>query len=64
MRGFIVEIQTDNAAFDDEPCTEIARILRKIATDLENDGLLQDNYLRDINGNIVGVCNLNGRLTE
>lgn len=51
---FTLEIECNNAAFDDENLThEIARILRKAAdqVELENES---SRALRDINGNIVG----------
>jgi hypothetical protein len=52
----VIKINLDNAAFCDEPCIEIARILseynRKI---LENDNLNSlPGKFRDINGNSVG----------
>lgn len=51
---FNVEIDTDNAAFDDAGiASEIARILRELATRLEQ-GHLDEILLRDFNGNTVG----------
>lgn len=47
-----IQIQMDNAAFDDEPATELARILRKLAEKIEQ-GSDREN-LRDHNGNRVG----------
>ncbi len=55
---FKLEIETDNAAFEDAPFKEIARILRKLAKDLEqsNAGTIQQDIpLRDLNGNHVGI---------
>lgn len=53
MAKYGITIRTDNAAFEDSPETEVARILRKLADDIEARGL--DSYtLRDINGNRVG----------
>ncbi len=47
-----ITITTENAAF--EPThVEVARILHKLATDVENMGLCE-YVLRDINGNRVG----------
>lgn len=48
-----VTISTDNAAFDDGESIETARILRRLAGDVETMGLCQ-YVLRDINGNQVG----------
>lgn len=53
MERFTVTIHTGNAAFDEAPATEIARILSDLAKRLENNGLV-DGPLRDINGNTVG----------
>jgi hypothetical protein len=53
----VIEIRMDNAAFDgpDGGC-ELARILRKIASDVAERDVRFDviNRLRDINGNKVG----------
>lgn len=59
MGTFTLTIDTGNAAFDPEPSSEIARILRKLADDL-SDGLpLADpgDYRLpfDANGNPVGT---------
>jgi hypothetical protein len=56
---FTLTINCDNAAFHDDDfsdvatCTELARILRKLADHLERDTCYSDN-LFDINGNKVG----------
>lgn len=52
---FKLEIKTGNEAFSDHPHLEIARILKKLAERLENDGF-DEMYctLVDINGNSVG----------
>ena len=48
-----IEIKTDNEAFSDgNEDSEIARILRKLADDLENGR--HPYYTIDINGNKVG----------
>jgi len=52
---FIVEIKTSNAAFEDDCNFEIARILKKLAQDLEI-GMGDSTILRDINGNRVGFA--------
>jgi len=52
---FVVEIETDNSAFDEGNRNfEVARILRKLADQIEEgtDG----TPLRDINGNRVGFA--------
>ena len=48
-----ITITMDNAAFDPEPGPEVARILRKLADQLE-DNVEKVSALRDINGNKVG----------
>ena len=57
-----LHIETGNAAFDDEPATEIARILRAYALGLEQ-GNFDPAYfvLRDINGNKVGEAQISER---
>ena len=56
MEKIIIILETKNAAFDGEPGTEAARILRELADRLEGmtqgpDGLMM---LHDGNGNLVG----------
>ncbi len=48
-----INIETGNAAFEETPASEIARILRKLADDFENSGE-PSHYIRDINGNVCG----------
>lgn len=64
---FILEINIDNAAFEDEPLGEISRILRDQATNMVHwvgDGSKSwDATLRDINGNTVGKAYLDKRET-
>jgi hypothetical protein len=52
-----ITINTDNAAFEENTETEVARILMEYARRL-NDGLqnlqIVDQKLRDYNGNTVG----------
>ncbi len=57
----VIEINTDNAAFEDDAGAEVARILRELATRYENEGFFAfhssgDRTIRDINGNVVGSC--------
>jgi hypothetical protein len=59
MAKFVVSIETDNAAFEDAPENEIARILSELADKVEGRGMAVVTVfgsltLRDINGNIVG----------
>ncbi len=52
-----ITIKTDNAAFEDDPTHEVARILRKLADQMEESGLFQSGLSRklvDFNGNVVG----------
>jgi hypothetical protein len=50
---FTVKIETSNASFD-EPGSEIARVLRVLATTIEEGGLEDAITIFDINGNRVG----------
>lgn len=51
---FKLEFKTCNAAFDDFPITEAARILRDIADNLESGSQIGGGPARDANGNRVG----------
>ena len=67
-KTFHLNIHTGNAAFEDDPFLELARILRKIANNLETsdrqwvsrDGSLMSQTIRDFNGNDVGRYALKG----
>jgi len=50
-----IEIETDNAAFDDYQEQEVARILKDLAGKAEA-GYPLDVQLYDFNGNEVGFC--------
>lgn len=55
---FKLSFDTDNAAFDDMPELEIARILRDIANRVESgevSGYHKALNVRDINGNVIGT---------
>ena len=52
-----IQITMNNAAFD-EPATELARILRELADDVEQGQGAKN--LRDINGNKVGSFEITG----
>jgi hypothetical protein len=54
MEGIEILITTENAAFEDSPATELARILHKLAECFERDGI-PPYRLRDINGNTCGT---------
>lgn len=54
----IIRIETDNAAFEDSPAHEAARILRHLAEELE--GGLKPSVPRDINGNRCGTITIEG----
>ncbi|MNK49866.1 hypothetical protein D3C87_687310 [compost metagenome] len=54
-KTFTVNMRCDNAAFDDAPEAEIARILREMADSLESRGASGFfETIHDINGNDVG----------
>lgn len=53
-----IELTTGNAAFSDEPASEIARILRELADRIESGMATDETPLRDINGNRVGFCRI------
>ena len=58
MERVAIAIETGNAAFEDAPATEIARILRAQAELIEAGMATDETPLRDINGNRVGVCTI------
>ena len=58
-----IEIAMDNAAFEDAPLIELARVLRELVKDpmLEvaiKSRLYFDGLIRDANGNKVGMAYL------
>jgi hypothetical protein len=54
-----IEINCDNAAFDDDfAAGEIARILKELANNISNNITPMNCKLRDINGNIVGSAKM------
>jgi hypothetical protein len=59
---FVLEIECDNAAFDDDPKRELARILHEQAAKLGHwagDGSTKwRDHLYDVNGNKVGHAEL------
>ena len=58
METVTITINTENAAFEDSPTGEIARILRDLAERFEQDGIPPEK-LFDINGNSVGTVTIN-----
>ena len=56
-----IEISTGNAAFSEEPASEIARILRGLADLIESGMSTDETPLRDINGNRVGFCRITSK---
>lgn len=62
MAKITIEINTDNAAFEDP--FEVVRILQDLATKADNHGsdYLADLKIRDINGNVVGICAIESSL--
>ena len=61
---FNLNLNTDNAAFEDNEGAETARILRALADRLEDSTFDNDNgmwLLRDSNGNAVGSAWLSAR---
>jgi len=52
--NFSLVIHMDNAAFQFEDDHELVRILRALATDIEDDGLPHQGTILDANGNQVG----------
>lgn len=53
-----IELRTGNAAFEDAPTSEIARILRKLADDFQDQGDMDGAKLMDANGNAVGIVRI------
>lgn len=53
-----IKIETNNAAFGEDPAPEVARILRKAAQDIEEHGIDAAGSLFDINGNKVGTLDI------
>lgn len=53
---FKLEIATDNAAFEDAPARELARMLRDVAKRIENGHLsaVAGGNILDVNGNTCG----------
>lgn len=54
MATLTITIDTDNAAFEDQPEYEVARILRELANGIEKGYIDDNSSIRDRNGNTVG----------
>lgn len=54
---FFVQMSINNAAFEDSPASEVARILREIADSIESADSVPEYFrnCRDVNGNTVGT---------
>lgn len=52
-----IQIKTGNAAFDESPELEIARILKELANQIALGN--EPTKLRDINGNTIGIVTYN-----
>ena len=54
---YTLTVEMDNVAFDNDPGSELARILREAANRVEGFGFQHKDHaspLRDVNGNKVG----------
>ena len=58
-RTFTLIMECDNAAFEDDINAEAARILRRVADDIEARGIATPLQLLDANGNSVGEADFN-----
>lgn len=56
---FTLTFDANNAAFDEQPATETARLLREAANAIEQHGDMCD-MVRDINGNSIGWWEFTG----
>lgn len=55
----ILKMHTNNAAFEDAPCMEVARILHELADRIDQRGYFDagnDYPLSDVNGNKIGFA--------
>ena len=58
--NFTLNIDCDNAAFEEDASAEVARILRTLADKLDNGQSYFPNVF-DLNGNTVGLAQFNDR---
>jgi hypothetical protein len=54
-----IQFSIENAAFSENQNFEIARILRALADDIENEVVINHGLLRDLNGNVIGSYECN-----
>lgn len=59
MKKVTISIDCANAAFDDVPCFEVAKILRHLAAKFDS-GIIPQT-IRDSNGNKVGLCKVTSK---
>ena len=60
MPKFTLEIEMNNAAFEESPIGELGRILKRLANDVNRGDFATDEMkLRDTNGNTVGFARYN-----
>lgn len=65
IESLSIELRTGNAAFaDNGEKYELARILRKLADDIESYGEMASERLKDINGNTCGAVSFTVRDDE
>lgn len=59
---FVLAINMDNAAFEDDAGDELRRILRHLSRDIIGDHpeVGDDGRVRDANGNTVGAWHVDG----
>ena len=56
----IIDINTDNAAFEDALDREVERLLKDIAEHVFREGIPDQRKLFDLNGNHVGFIRVEG----
>jgi len=54
----VIEINTDNSAFDEYPHLETMRILQNYVRQIGDRECIPSGTMRDINGNTVGKVNV------
>ena len=61
MKRVRIDIETINAAFDDDAAGhEVARILRAVADGFEESGRYRFSKVYDLNGNACGTVKITG----
>jgi hypothetical protein len=54
QKVYHLAIEMKNAAFEENPCGEVARILRELADKVEAEEPIENHTFHDINGNYCG----------